>query len=138
MRKMTLKTKLIVGGVVAAILPLVVVGLFSISKSSSSLVSLAQGQAKLTAQNLATMVDLVMKLEIEKAEAMASESFIQELAKKSGNKDILRTGPELAAAEAYLAEVYKKTGKNYVFFFFMFFFMFFFLRIKIIRDPEFT
>ena len=69
---MTLKTKLIVGGVVAAILPLVVVGVFSITKSSTALVSIAEGQAKLTAQNLATMVDLSMKQEVGKAEAMAS------------------------------------------------------------------
>ncbi len=42
MKKITLRTKLILGGVVAAILPLVVVGLFAINKSSSALVSIAQ------------------------------------------------------------------------------------------------
>ncbi|MDD4274862.1 MAG: methyl-accepting chemotaxis protein [Desulfobacter postgatei] len=111
MGKMTLKTKLIVGGVVAAILPLVVVGIFSIIKSSTALVGIAEGQAKLTAQNLATMVDLSMKQEVGKAEAMASESFIREAAKGSGNEEAL------TAAEAYLAAVYKKTGENYEFFF---------------------
>jgi len=111
MRKMTLKAKLIVGGVVAAILPLVVVGVFSIIESSSALVSIAQGQAKLTAKNLATMVDLSLRQEVGQAEVMASESFIQEIAQKSRNQDTL------AAAEAYLAAVYKKIGKNYVFFF---------------------
>jgi methyl-accepting chemotaxis protein len=111
MRKLTLKTKLIVGGVVAAILPLTVVGLFSMIESSNALVSIANGQATLTAKNLATMVDLSLKQEVGKAEAMASESFIQKIAKGSGNED------ELTAAEAYLAAVYKKIGKNYVFFF---------------------
>jgi len=108
---MTLKTKLIVGGVVAAILPLVVVGIFSIIKASTALVSIAEGQAKLTAENIATMVDLSMKQEVGKAEAMASESSIREIAKGSGNAETL------AAAETYLAEVYKKIGENYVFFF---------------------
>ena len=117
MRNMTLKTKLIVGGVVAAILPLVVVGLFSITKSSTALVGIAQGQAELTAQNLAGMVDLVMKMEVRKAETMASESFIRAIAKRSARDGVLETAPELAAAEAYLADVYKKTGENYVFFF---------------------
>ncbi|WP_020589135.1 methyl-accepting chemotaxis protein [Desulfobacter curvatus] len=111
MRKMTLKTKLIVGGVVAAILPLVVVGLFSITKSSSALVSIAQGQAELTAKNLATMVDLSLKQELGQAETMASNSFIREIAGRSGNKDAL------AGAEEYLAAVYKKIGENYVYFF---------------------
>ena len=111
MRKMTLKTKLIVGGVVAAILPLTVVGLFSIIESSTVLVSIAKGQAELTAKNLATMVDLSMKEKVEKAEAMASESSIREIAKGSGNEEAL------AAAEGYLAEVYKRIGEHYVFFF---------------------
>ncbi|MCG8550828.1 MAG: methyl-accepting chemotaxis protein [Desulfobacterales bacterium] len=111
MRKMTLKTKLIIGGVVAAILPLVVVGMFAIFESSTALVSLAKGQAKLTAKNLATMVDLSMAQEIEKAEAMASESFIKGIAKESVDKKAV------AAADEYLAAVYKRIGKNYDFFF---------------------
>nr|WP_320189759.1 methyl-accepting chemotaxis protein [uncultured Desulfobacter sp.] len=111
MRKMTLKTKLIIGGVVAAILPLIVVGIFAIFESSTALVSLAEGQAELTAKNLATMVNLSMEQEVEKAEAMASESFIQEIAKKSGNDETL------ASVEKYLAAVYERIGEKYVFFF---------------------
>jgi methyl-accepting chemotaxis protein len=52
-----------------------------------------------------------MKQEVGQAEAMASESFIQKIAKGSGNEETL------AAAETYLAEVYKRIGENYVFFF---------------------
>nr|WP_319490599.1 methyl-accepting chemotaxis protein [uncultured Desulfobacter sp.] len=111
MRKLTLKAKLIAGGVVAAILPLAVVGLFSIIEASGALVSIAKGQAKLTAENLASMVDLSMKQEIGKAEAMASEFYIQEIAKGSKNDNVL------AAAETYLGTVYERTGENYVFFF---------------------
>ncbi|WP_320041686.1 methyl-accepting chemotaxis protein [uncultured Desulfobacter sp.] len=111
MRKLTLKTKLIIGGVVAAILPLIVVGIFAIFESSTALVSLAEGQAELTAKNLATMVNLSMEQEVEKAQAMASESFIQEIAKKPGNDETL------ASVEKYLAAVYERIGEKYVFFF---------------------
>ncbi|WP_321418664.1 methyl-accepting chemotaxis protein [uncultured Desulfobacter sp.] len=111
MRKLTLKTKLIIGGVVAAILPLIVVGIFAIFESSTALVSLAEGQAELTAKNLATMVNLSMEQEVEKAQAMASESFIQEIAKKPGNNETL------ASVEKYLAAVYERIGEKYVFFF---------------------
>ena len=111
MRKLTLKTKLIAGGVVAAILPLAVVGLFSIIESSGALVGIAKGQAKLTAENLANMVDLSMRQEVEKTEAMASESYIQEIAKGSDDESVMN------AAETYLASVYKKIGEKYVFFF---------------------
>ena len=117
MRKLTLKTKLIAGGVVAAILPLAVVGLFSIIESSGALVSIAKGQAKLTAKNLATMVDLSLKQEIGKAEAMASETFIQAIAKKSGDENRQDAVSDLSVADAYLTTVYQKTGENYGFFF---------------------
>lgn len=117
MRKMTLKSKLITGGIVAAILPLIVVGLFSISKSSSALVALAQGQAKLTAQNLATMVNLSMEQEIEKAQAMASSPFLQELVKKTNTGEPQDASSRVSAAESYFSDVYQKIGKNYDFFY---------------------
>jgi methyl-accepting chemotaxis protein len=77
--RITLRSKLIIGGVVAAMLPLVVVGVFSINKSASALVNIAQGQATLTAQNLATMANLYMEQEIEKNRILASEPLIQKM-----------------------------------------------------------
>ena len=113
MRKITLKSKLIIGGVVAAILPLVVVGLFSINKSSSALLTIAEGQAKLTAQNLATMTNLYMEQEIEKAQTIASEPLIQKMLNKSGVKDFENSFFEASDVDAYLSAVYQKAQKNY-------------------------
>ncbi|WP_035238995.1 methyl-accepting chemotaxis protein [Desulfobacter vibrioformis] len=113
MRKLTLKSKLIIGGVVAAIFPLIVVGLFSINKSSSALVNIAQGQAKLTAQTLATMVNRYMEQEIEKARIIASEPLIQQLAKRAGAKDFENSFSEIPAVESYLSDIYQKTQENY-------------------------
>ena len=112
MKNVTLKSKLIAGGVLAAILPLVVVGLFTINKSSSALVAIAQGQAELAAQSLTTMVNLSMEQEIERAQTMASDSLIQALINKThagGGQD---TSSEVSAAEAYLSDVFKKMDKN--------------------------
>ncbi|WP_020587144.1 methyl-accepting chemotaxis protein [Desulfobacter curvatus] len=113
MGKLTLRSKLIIGGVVAAILPLVVVGLFSINKSSSALVDIAQGQATLTAQNLATMANLYMEQEIEKARTMASEPLIQKMLDKAGTKNFENSFSEISAVKAYLSDVYQKIKKNY-------------------------
>ena len=49
MKNRSLKFKLIVGGLLAAILPLTIVGLFSINKSSTALLSLAKAQAEMAA-----------------------------------------------------------------------------------------
>lgn len=113
MRKLTLKSKLIIGGVMAALLPLIVVGFFSINKSSSALVNIAQGQAKLTAQTLAAMVNRYMEQEIEKARIMASEPLIQRLANRAGDKDFENSFSEILAVESYLSDIYQKTQENY-------------------------
>lgn len=117
MKTMTLKSKLIIGGVVAAILPLIVVGLFAISKSSSALVSVSQGQAKLAAQNLATMVNHSMEQEIEKAQTMASEPLIQKMIQKITSESIENASLEISALDSYFLDIYEKIGKNYDFFF---------------------
>lgn len=113
MKKLTLKSKLIIGGVAAALLPLIVVGFFSINKSSSALVSLAEGQTKLTAQNLATMVNLYMEQEIEKARIMASDPLIHKMLDKAGAEDFEDSFSEVSAVGAYLSDVYQKTQETY-------------------------
>ncbi|MBP9598272.1 MAG: methyl-accepting chemotaxis protein [Desulfobacter sp.] len=110
---MTLKTKLIVGGVVAAILPLVVVGVFSIIESSTALVSIAQGRATLTAKNLATMANLYMEQEIEKNRILASEPLIQKMLNNAETKNIESSLSETSAVKTYLSDVYQKIQQNY-------------------------
>ncbi|WP_245809380.1 methyl-accepting chemotaxis protein, partial [Desulfamplus magnetovallimortis] len=117
MKTMTLKSKLIIGGVVASILPLIVVGLFAINKSSSALVSVSRGQAELTAQSLAAMVNHSMEQEIEKAQTMASEPLIKKMIQKIKSESIENASGEISALESYLSDVYRKIGKNYDFFF---------------------
>ncbi|NWH06236.1 methyl-accepting chemotaxis protein [Desulfobacter latus] len=113
MKKLTLRSKLIIGGVAAAMLPLIVVGLFSINQSSSALVKLAEGQAKLTAQNLAAMTNLYMEQEIEKARRMTSEAVIRKMFDNAGAAGSDISFSEVSAAEAYLLTLYQKTQKNY-------------------------
>jgi methyl-accepting chemotaxis protein len=113
MRKLTLRSKLIIGGVVAAILPLVVVGLFSINKSSSALLTISEGQAQLTAQNLATMANLYMEEEIGKARTIASTPLIKKMLNETGAKDFENNTSEISAVEAYLSAVHQKAQKNY-------------------------
>ena len=110
MKKLTLKSKLIIGGVVAAMLPLIVVGLFSIEESSSALVDIGKGQAELTARNLATMINLSMEQEIEKAQTIATVPEILRLIAKEGEVD---TTGKVDAVESYLSDVFQNIKKNY-------------------------
>ena len=113
MKTMTLKTKLIIGGILAAIIPLTVVGIFSISKSSSALTSISKGQAKMIATNLATMSDFMMKQEIKFARKTAFEPLIKETARKVAANGIDTAIADLKHLDTYLAEIMKEVGEEY-------------------------
>ncbi len=65
MKKRTLGFKLIAGGILVVLIPLIVVGLFSVSKASKSLEALSREQAGHVAGNLSDMVQLVLAEEIK-------------------------------------------------------------------------
>ncbi len=117
MKKQSLKFKLIVGGILAAIIPLTVVGLFAISRSSSALLSIATGQAEMVAGNLATMANLAMAQEETMARAMAVDPLVV-----AASTTVLETGidnaeDELTALDNYFAGVHKQIGGGYESFF---------------------
>ena len=82
MKKRSLKFKLILGGILAVVIPLTVVGLFVINKSSSALVTVANGQAEIVAHNLSTMVDVAMAQEVKFAGELALNPLVKDTAAK--------------------------------------------------------
>jgi len=113
MKKTSLKFKLIVGGILAAIVPLTVVGLFAISKSSSAILSIAKGQAGMAAQNLAALSDVVLEQETKLAKELAVEPLVAAGAEKVLESGIENAGPELNALDQMLAEFFKQAGNSY-------------------------
>jgi methyl-accepting chemotaxis protein len=117
MKQRSLKFKLIVGGVRAAIIPLMVVGLFSINKSSTALLSLAKGQAQMVAKNMSTMVDLVMMQEIKFAKGLAVDPRIKDAAAKVAQVGVDSAMIELKALDRFLGDAFNEVGKDYNLFF---------------------
>jgi methyl-accepting chemotaxis protein len=117
MKQRSLKFKLIVGGVLAAIIPLMVVGLFSINKSSTALLSLAKGQAQMVAKNMSTMVDLVMMQEIKFAKGLAVDPRIKDAAAKVAQVGVDSAMIELKALDRFLGDAFNEVGKDYNLFF---------------------
>lgn len=117
MKQRSLKFKLIVGGVLVAIIPLMVVGLFSISKSSTALLSLAKGQAQMVAKNMATTVDLVMMQEIKFAKGMAVDPRIRDAAAEVARVGVDNAMTDLKALDSFLGDAFNEVGKDYNLFF---------------------
>jgi len=113
MKKRSLKFKLILGGILAVVIPLTVVGLFAINKSSSALVTVANGQAEIVAHNLSTMVDVAMAQEVKFAGGLALNPLVKDTAAKVAENGIDNSIIELKALDGFLTNIVKEVGVDY-------------------------
>ncbi|MEA1923409.1 MAG: methyl-accepting chemotaxis protein, partial [Pseudomonadota bacterium] len=118
MKKRSLKSKLIIGGLLIVTIPLLIVGFFAVDRASDALYSLGKSRAELVAKDLATMTDMVLEQEINFAKGAAMDPLTIDAATK-----ILKNGVDAAAAEMnllddYFVDLYKQVGTNYDLLFF--------------------
>ncbi len=113
MKNRSLKFKLILGGILAVIVPLAVVGLFSINKASSALVSIAKGQASQVAGNLATMTDVALGDEVKLVKEMALGPLVVDAATKVLENGVDKSKAELKALDDFFMKVFKEIGSSY-------------------------
>ena len=111
MKKMTLKMKLLVGGVLVVLIPLLVVGTFAAFRSSQALERNAKEQAEQIAGSLAGMVQLVLLEELKIVKELSASNAVVEAARKvsSGGE----AANEIEALNADLAAIMKKIGNDY-------------------------
>jgi len=113
MKKRSLGFKLIFGGIVIVLVPVLVVGLYSLSKSSNALTKLSKGQAMLIAHNLADMVDLVLSEEANITKSLGSRVTVKAAVRKVKSSGVDGAQTEIAALNQSLASAMKESGTNY-------------------------
>ncbi|WP_300464268.1 methyl-accepting chemotaxis protein [Desulfobacula sp.] len=113
MKKRSLKFKLIFGGILAVIVPLAVVGIFSINQSSKALVTAAKGQAAQVAENLAAMTDVTIEQEVKLAREMALVPIIVDALDKLSKNGMDNTSAELEAVDGFFVTVFEQIGSSY-------------------------
>ncbi len=87
MKKRSLAFKLVSGGIAAVLIPLLVVGLFSVIRSSGALTILAREQATNVAANLAAMTRLVLAQELKSTDQLALGNLAVEAASLETDAD---------------------------------------------------
>ncbi len=117
MKKQNLKFKLITGGMLIVILPLITVGLFSVNKASNALLEAGKSQATQVAQDLTTMTELFLEQTINFAELMANDSLVVDTAEKVYEKGLDGTIDERKALSQIFTANFKRTGSGYDLFF---------------------
>lgn len=112
MKKKSLGFKLVAGGIFIVLLPLIVVGLFSISKASNALELAAKHEAITVAKNLSNMTQLVLEEEIKLAQQISTAEATMKAARAHAGANSSAEA-DIASLNATLANTFKKIGRDY-------------------------
>jgi len=111
--KRSLGFKLITGGIIIVLIPLVVVGLFSIVKASRALNSISQEQGLNITKDVAGMADLVMQEEMKIVAQLSVNDTIIEAATTVADMGTAAASFQIQKATDLLAASMDKLGKDY-------------------------
>ena len=76
----TIASKLILGGVIAVLIPLMIVGYLSFSKSHTALMGMSKNQVQEIAMDLARMTSGILEMEMDRAESLAAQKAVVDVA----------------------------------------------------------
>jgi methyl-accepting chemotaxis protein len=113
MKKMTLGSRLTLGGVVLVMVPLVIVGLYAWIKASDALTELSQDQATVVAVKLAEMTQVALSNELKMAKELATEKTVAETAARVAWSKGEDSATEIEKLNQHLANVMKQVGSEY-------------------------
>ena len=111
--KRTLSFKLIFGGALLVIIPLVVVGLFAVNKTSKALIKQYQNQSIQMAHSLAEMTESTLRSEMTLARQLSVGNLVVRSASRVAQAGELMSADVIERANGYLAMSIKQIGENY-------------------------
>jgi methyl-accepting chemotaxis protein len=113
MKKTSLRFKLIVGCVLASIIPLTVVGIFSVNKTSNALLENGKAGILQTAQDLADMAQLYLEQEVKFAGSLAVNPLVLDAAAKTNENGVDGALEALKALDRFLGTIFQQVGTGY-------------------------
>ena len=113
MKKRTLGFKLILGGILAVLIPLTVVGLFSVNKASHALVQGARQQNSAIARDLASLTQMAMANEVKFVGELAGLAVSREALARLAEAGASGADAEMAALTAQLAATFSRNSIDY-------------------------
>jgi methyl-accepting chemotaxis protein len=113
MKTTSIKFRLITGGITLVLLPLLIVGFLSISKSSTALSDLSQKQAENIASDLARLADHILKEESKLAEMLATDQPVINLLTAIKQNGTSGATEQTGALYQSLEKKLKQLGSNY-------------------------
>ncbi len=117
MIKQPFKFKVIIGGVLAVLFPVIIIGFFSVNKASNALMEAGKIKVKQVALDLSTMTELYLDQEIKFAELMSADPLVTNAVEKIHEQGIENALIETKALSQFLTMNFKQVGKDYELFY---------------------
>lgn len=111
--RLSLKSKLILGGIIVSMLPLAIVGYFAVSKATNALVSNAKSQAMQIAKDLASLAEEIVSQEIIYTESMAQDRTVIEAVSKVYDSGRDSASQQLQELEEFIVAIAAKCQGRY-------------------------
>ncbi len=113
MKVSSIRFRLIAGGIILVLLPLLVVGLLSISKSSTALSEFSKKQAESVASDLAGLADAILREEIKLAEVFAADPEVAQVAQAVQRDGVDKSTEAVSRLFARLGKQFAPLGSSY-------------------------
>lgn len=113
MKITSIKFRLVAGGITLVLLPLLVIGFLSISKSSTALSDLSKNQAENIAADLAQFADRILIEEMKLAEVIAADRRIVSVLSAVQQVGVNGATEKINALHQNLVTIFSKMGTNY-------------------------
>ncbi|WP_319521282.1 methyl-accepting chemotaxis protein [uncultured Desulfosarcina sp.] len=109
----SISTKLILGGMLAVLIPLIVVGYISYSKAATSLMWLSKNQVEGIASDLARLTRIAIEAEMTKAELLAKERAVIEVSEAVAESGVAANQPMIGNLFEDMKREFQVLGSNY-------------------------
>ncbi len=113
MKITSIRFRLIAGGIALVLLPLIVIGIISISKSSTALSEIAKKQAESTAFDLANLAEQFLREEIKIAEVFAADDGVVNVLLRVHKGEVESATGEIKGLFQSLGEKFSRLGATY-------------------------
>jgi PAS domain S-box-containing protein len=110
---MTLRSKLIWGGIMLVLIPVAFVSLFSVTKATSSLDSAAREKFASVAKSLAEMTDVTLSEELKIVRGLSTTPLVVELASVVAKNGVSRSESEMTQLTRELSKFKQQSGDDY-------------------------
>lgn len=113
MKKLTLGLRLTLGGIIIVVVPMMIIGLFSVMKASDAVTDLSREQATNVAIKLADTVQVALAEELKLTKELSTEKITTETAAEVAIGKPENSAADIEKLDRHLSEVIKKIGSEY-------------------------